>query len=219
MIYTENLSETYRMADNTVTALQHCSLHIKAGEQVAIMGRSGSDKSTLLYLLGGLEFPTEGTVTINGQTVSTMNATERALFRRKHIGFVFQSYHLIPEMTAQENLLLPALLNGVQPIQNDVDTLTKQLALQDRLSHYPAELSGGQQQRVAIGRAVIHRPPVLLCDEPTGNLDTQTGKEVLHLLKSLSEQYGITLVIVTHDPTVAQQMHRIIHISDGSVEV
>ncbi len=219
MTHIENLGKSYRMAENTVNARQHCNLHIKAGEQVAVMGRSGSGKSTLLYLLGGLDSLTEGNVIINGKNISRMNATQRAPFRRKHIGFVFQSYHLIPEMTAQENLLLPALLNGIQPTQTELDALTHQLALRDRLSHYPAELSGGQRQRVAIGRAVIHRPPVLLCGEPTGNPDTQTGKEVLHLLKTLSEQYGITLRIVTHDPAVAQQTHSIIHIADGSVEV
>lgn len=219
MIQTTNLEKVYHMGKASVTALQDCTLHIQKGEQVAIMGKSGSGKSTLLYLLGGLEQPTGGTIIVNGQDVTAMNATQRALYRRQHIGFVFQSYHLIPEMTAQENILLPALLNGTQSARAELEKLTEQLALQQRLSHYPAELSGGQQQRVAIARAVIHRPTVLLCDEPTGNLDTHTGQEVLCMLKQLAQEQEITLVIVTHDPDVAKQMDRIIHITDGRVEV
>lgn len=219
MIQTTNLEKVYTTDKTAVTALQDCTLHIQKGEQVAIMGKSGSGKSTLLYLLGGLEQPTGGTIVVNGQDVTAMNATQRALYRRQHIGFVFQSYHLIPEMTAQENILLPALLNGMQDAEKELDRLAKQLALQNRLSHYPSELSGGQQQRVAIARAVIHRPTVLLCDEPTGNLDTHTGQEVLDMLKQLASDQGITLVIVTHDPDVAKQMNRMLYIVDGRVEV
>ena len=219
MIQTTNLEKVYHMGKASVTALQDCTLHIQKGEQVAIMGKSGSGKSTLLYLLGGLEQPTGGTIIVNGQDVTAMNATQRALYRRQHIGFVFQSYHLIPEMTAQENTLLPALLNGTQSAAAELDKLAKQLALQNRLGHYPSELSGGQQQRVAIARAVIHRPTILLCDEPTGNLDTHTGQEVLDMLKQLASEQEITLVIVTHDPDVAKQMDRILHITDGRVEV
>lgn len=219
MIQTTNLEKVYTTDKTAVTALQDCTLHIQKGEQVAIMGKSGSGKSTLLYLLGGLEQPTGGTIVVNGQDVTAMNATQRALYRRQHIGFVFQSYHLIPEMTAQENILLPALLNGMQDAEKELDRLSKQLALQNRLSHYPSELSGGQQQRVAIARAVIHRPTVLLCDEPTGNLDTHTGQEVLDMLKQLASDQGITLVIVTHDPDVAKQMNRMLYIVDGRVEV
>lgn len=217
IIQTEQLSKTYHMGKETVTALHDCSVTIKAGECIAVMGRSGAGKSTLLHLLGGMDTPTAGTVRICETELTRLSPAKRAAFRLRHIGYVFQSYNLIPEMTAAENIRLPALLHPNSMDEAYYHEITEALGLQNRLQHYSAELSGGQQQRVAIARAVINKPEVLLCDEPTGNLDSSTGAEVLRLLLDTAMQYHMTLVIVTHDAALAQRMQRVITLSDGGV--
>lgn len=218
MIQTKNLTREYTMGQNKVVALDNCSINISKGELVAIMGKSGSGKTTLLNILGGVDKATNGSVFIDQTEITKLSDTKRAEFRRDKIGFVFQGYNLIPEMTALENIVLPILLAKKTPDKAHLDEIAETLDLKDRLTHYPHQLSGGQQQRVAIARAVINRPPVLLCDEPTGNLDSQSGENVIALLKTLAKNYGITLVVVTHDMGVAMQMDRIINIADGRVK-
>lgn len=213
MIKTENLTRTYGKGDGKVTALAGVDITIKDGEMVAIIGKSGSGKSTLLNLLGGLDKATEGKVFYNDKDLSTMNDTKLSEFRLKNIGFVFQFFDLIPELTAEENVLFPAkLAKKKETTESDLYTA---LDITDRVKHYPSELSGGQQQRAAIARALINDPDVILCDEPTGNLDKQSGKEVMELLKRLNKERGKTVVIVTHDRDIAAVCDRIIEISDG----
>ncbi|MBO6140434.1 MAG: ABC transporter ATP-binding protein [Ruminococcus sp.] len=215
MIKTENLTRTYGKGEGQVVALKGVDLTINDGEMVAIIGKSGSGKSTLLNLIGGLDVPTEGKIFYNDTEIGKMNDTELSKFRLNNVGFVFQFFDLIPELTAEENILLPSKLakkNGEQ-----ADGLYSALDINDRIKHYPSELSGGQQQRAAIARALINSPDVLLCDEPTGNLDKRSGEEVMSLLKTLNEEQGKTVIIVTHDADIAGQCERIIEISDGHI--
>ena len=216
MIKTENLTRTYGKGDGKVTALAGVDITINDGEMVAIIGKSGSGKSTLLNLLGGLDKATEGKVFYNDKDLSTMNDTKLSEFRLKNIGFVFQFFDLIPELTAEENVMFPAkLAKKKETTESDLYTA---LDITDRVKHYPSELSGGQQQRAAIARALINDPDVILCDEPTGNLDKASGEEVMNLLKRLNQEQNKTVIIVTHDSEIAQQCGRVIEISDGKVQ-
>ena len=214
MIKTENLTRTYGKGEGQVTALKGIDLTINDGEMVAIIGKSGSGKSTLLNLIGGLDVPTEGKIYYNETEIGKMNDTELSKFRLNNVGFVFQFFDLIPELTAEENILLPSKL--AKKKENNADSIYSALDISDRIKHYPSELSGGQQQRAAIARAMINSPDVLLCDEPTGNLDKRSGEEVMVLLKTLNEQ-GKTVIIVTHDEDVAAKCGRVIEISDGEI--
>ena len=215
MIKTENLNRTYGKGEGQVTALKGIDLTINDGEMVAIIGKSGSGKSTLLNLIGGLDVPTEGKIYYNETEIGKMNDTELSKFRLNNVGFVFQFFDLIPELTAEENILLPSKL--AKKKENSADDIYSALDISDRIKHYPSELSGGQQQRAAIARAMINSPDVLLCDEPTGNLDKRSGEEVMSLLKKLNSEQGKTVIIVTHDADIAGQCERIIEISDGHI--
>lgn len=215
MIKTENLCKTYGKGEGSVAALKNASLTIKDGELVAIIGKSGSGKTTLLNLLGCLDAPTEGKAFYNDIEITSLDDGKAADFRLRHIGFVFQFFDLLPELTAAENILLPARLakRSADNYQEIVDSL----GLSERVNHYPSQLSGGQQQRVAIARAMINDPEVLLCDEPTGNLDERSGKEVMDLLLKMNKEQGKTILIVTHNPEIAAQCGRKIEISDGKI--
>ena len=213
MIKTQNLTKTYGKGEGKVTALAGVDITIKDGEMVAIIGKSGSGKSTLLNLLGGLDKATEGKVFYNEKDLSEMNDSKLSEFRLKNIGFVFQFFDLIPELTAEENVMFPAKL--AKKKETSEGELYTALEINDRVKHYPAELSGGQQQRAAIARALINDPDVILCDEPTGNLDKKSGEEVMNLLKRLNKENGKTVIIVTHDSDIASQCSRIIELSDG----
>ena len=198
-----------------VSILQTISFSIPRGQIVAIVGPSGSGKSTLLGLLAGLDRPTAGSICIQGTDITNLNESEMARFRRRHIGYVFQSFHLIPTLTALENVLLPLELQGQSSGQDRARTLLQSVGLEHRLSHYPIQLSGGEQQRVALARAFISHPSILLADEPTGNLDSQTGARIMELLWQLHEIQGSTLVLVTHDVSLANRAQRILTLRDG----
>ncbi len=215
MITAENLCKSYGSGEGAVNALRGVDLTISDGELVAIVGKSGSGKSTLLNLLGGLDSATAGKVLYNDIDITKMNESALADFRLHKIGFVFQFYDLIPELTAEENILLPAQLAGNRTA--DLSDLAERLGLTDRLKHYPAQLSGGQQQRTAIARALINNPNVLLCDEPTGNLDQKTGDDVMDLLMQLNETEKRTIVIVTHNSEISARCRRTIEIADGAL--
>ena len=215
MIKTVNLTRTYGKGEGQVVALKGIDLTINDGEMVAIIGKSGSGKSTLLNLIGGLDVPTEGKIFYNDTEIGKMNDTELSKFRLNNVGFVFQFFDLIPELTAEENILLPSKL--AKKKENNADSIYSALDISDRIKHYPSELSGGQQQRAAIARAMINSPDMLLCDEPTGNLDKRSGEEVMSLLKKLNREQGKTVIIVTHDADIAEQCKRIIEISDGHI--
>lgn len=215
MITVENLSKTYGSGEGAVNALRGVNLTISDGELVAIVGKSGSGKSTLLNLLGGLDSATGGRVLYNDIDITKMNEAALADFRLRKVGFVFQFYDLIPELTAEENILLPAQLAGNKT--SNLQDLAEQLGLTERLSHCPAQLSGGQQQRAAIARALINNPDVLLCDEPTGNLDQKTGDDVMELLLQLNKIEKRTIVIVTHNSEISARCGRTIEIADGAL--
>ena len=216
MIDIKDMSKIYEMGENKVYALNHINLNIKEHEFVSIIGPSGSGKSTLMNMLGCLDVPTEGTYILDGKPISKMSDDELANIRNKKIGFVFQGFNLLPKLTAIENVELPLIYQNV-PSKERRERAKKALAsvgLEDRVNHTPNELSGGQQQRVAIARALITNPPLILADEPTGNLDSKSGKEVMEIFKKLNEQ-GNTIVLITHDNDVAKQAKRIIRIQDG----
>lgn len=213
MIVAENLCKTYGTGEGAVNALCNVDLTIEDGEFVAIVGKSGSGKSTLLNLLGGLDSVTSGRVLYNDADITKLGEPALADFRLRKIGFVFQFYDLLPELTAEENIMLPAQL--AKNKSADISALVERLGLTDRMKHYPSQLSGGQQQRAAIARALINNPDVLLCDEPTGNLDQKTGDEVMELLLQLNKTEKRTIVIVTHNPEIAARCERTIEISDG----
>lgn len=215
MITAENLCKSYGSGEGAVNALRGVNFTISDGELVAIVGKSGSGKSTLLNLLGGLDSTTAGRVLYNDIDITKMNEAALADFRLHKIGFVFQFYDLIPELTAEENILLPAQLAKNKTA--DLSDLAERLGITDRLKHYPSQLSGGQQQRTAIARALINNPEVLLCDEPTGNLDQKTGDDVVELLLQLNKIEKRTIVIVTHDPEISARCRRTIEIADGAL--
>jgi putative ABC transport system ATP-binding protein len=213
-----NLVRRYGEGDSAVEAVRGVSLEVPAGQFTAIMGPSGSGKSTLMHLLAGLDRPTEGSVEIAGQDITTMSDKKLTLLRRKHIGFVFQAFNLVPTLTAEENVTLPLSIAGKKIDRSWVDSVLQRVGLDDRRSHRPAELSGGQQQRVAVARALVSEPTVLFADEPTGNLDSHTSAEVLALLREAASVYGQTIVMVTHDEGAAEAADRVIHFVDGRAE-
>jgi putative ABC transport system ATP-binding protein len=213
-----NLVRRYGDGDSAVEAVRGVSLEVPAGQFTAIMGPSGSGKSTLMHLLAGLDRPTEGGVEIGGQDITTMSDKKLTLLRRKHIGFVFQAFNLVPTLTAEENVTLPLSIAGKKIDRSWVDSVLQRVGLDDRRSHRPAELSGGQQQRVAVARALVSEPTVLFADEPTGNLDSHTSAEVLALLREAASVYGQTIVMVTHDEGAAEAADRVIHFVDGRAE-
>jgi putative ABC transport system ATP-binding protein len=213
-----DLVRRYGEGDSAVEAVRGVSLEVPAGQFTAIMGPSGSGKSTLMHLLAGLDRPTEGSVEIAGQDITTMSDKKLTLLRRKHIGFVFQAFNLVPTLTAEENVTLPLSIAGKKIDRSWVDSVLQRVGLDDRRSHRPAELSGGQQQRVAVARALVSEPTVLFADEPTGNLDSHTSAEVLALLREAASVYGQTIVMVTHDEGAAEAADRVIHFVDGRAE-
>ncbi len=218
MISLSNISRFFTMGDQEVRALNHINLDIPGGEYLSVMGPSGSGKSTLLNIIGLLDRPTSGTYLLENHNVTALSEAEQAKVRREHIGFIFQSFHLVPRLTAAENIELPLILEGVPPAERKarVATVLEETDLMDRATHRPAELSGGQRQRVAIARATILKPAVLLADEPTGNLDHKTGAEVVALLEKLHHG-GTTVIVVTHDRELGNRAHRKIQMRDGEI--
>jgi putative ABC transport system ATP-binding protein len=220
VVRTVGLTRRYRMGDTSVDALRGADLTITRGEFVALVGPSGSGKSTMLNLIGGLDQPTSGQVWINGTELSASDERTLTQHRRQHVGFVFQSFNLLPRLTAEENVALPLMFSGVPERERlaRAQTLLEQVGLKARLGHRPTQLSSGEQQRVAIARALVGQPALLLADEPTGNLDTVTGAEIMQLLKTLNRDHGLTLLVVTHDPEVAAFADRVVRLRDGQVE-
>jgi putative ABC transport system ATP-binding protein len=217
VVAADDLTKTYGSGDTAVDALKGVSLGVARGELVAVMGPSGSGKSTLMHALAGLDRPSTGTVTIDGIEIGSLDDDKLTKLRRQHIGFVFQFFNLLPMLTAEENVLLPLEIAGRKPDRAWVEQLFDTVGLQERRKHRPAELSGGQQQRVAVARALVSKPTVLFADEPTGNLDSQTGGEILELLRVSAVEYGQTTVMVTHDPRAATIADRILFLADGLV--
>lgn len=217
VLKTENLKKYYGSGDSLVKALDGVDFSVERCEFVAVVGTSGSGKSTLLNMMGGLDNPTSGSVKIDGKEISGMSPDELTVFRRRQIGFVFQNYNLVPMLNVYENIVLPIELDGDKPDKKFIDGIVKMLHLEDKLDRFPNNLSGGQQQRAAIARAIAFKPAIILADEPTGNLDSKTGQEVLGLLKQTAESYGQTLVMITHNLDIAQLADRIVRIEDGKI--
>ena len=217
VVEAHDLTRVYGEGDTAVHALRGVTLEVEPARLTAVMGPSGSGKSTLMHLLAALDHPTEGHVTIAGTRLGELSDTAITKLRREHIGFIFQFFNLLPMLTAEENIVLPLTLAGEKPEDEFFDDLLRKVGLQDRLKHRPSELSGGQQQRVAIARALVSRPSVVFADEPTGNLDSKTGGEILDLLRGSVRDYGQTLVMVTHDARAAATADRILFIADGLI--
>jgi putative ABC transport system ATP-binding protein len=215
VVIADSLTRRYGEGESAVDALRGVSLEIPRGQFTAVMGQSGSGKSTLMHILAGLDLPTSGTVVIEGQEITAMDDGDLTLLRRKHIGFIFQFFNLLPMLTAEENVTLPLALAGEKPDPAWVEELIGKVGLGDRRSHRPSELSGGQQQRVAIARSLVSRPTVLFADEPTGNLDSETSGDILQLLRDSVDAYGQTTVMVTHDAGAAATSDRILFLADG----
>jgi ABC-type lipoprotein export system ATPase subunit len=214
-----NLHKVFEIGDQVVQALDDVFVQIPAGQFVTIMGPSGSGKSTLLYMLGGLDRPTQGEIVVAGQRIDTMNGEDLARFRRDTIGFVFQAFHLVPTMTALENVSLPGVFANMPVEQRErrAMRLLNALGMGERVDHKPSQLSGGQQQRVAIARALFNNPPIIMADEPTGALDSKTGQIVMQMLRYLATKRGKTVVVVTHDPNVASYADRMLNLKDGHI--
>lgn len=212
-----SLTKEYISGENTVKAVDDISVSFDKGEFCAVTGPSGSGKSTLLHLLSSLEAPTAGDIIYNDVKLSTYNDNQLSILRRRRFGFVFQAYNLVQELTGYENILLPVMLDGKKPDEEYLNKIIDMLGIRDRLEHLPSALSGGQQQRIAIARALANKPSVLFADEPTGNLDGKSGREVLSLLKYTGKDLGVTLILVTHDLHVAEQAERVITIEDGRI--
>lgn len=217
ILKTVNLNKTYGKKENEVRALQNANIEIKKGEFVTIVGKSGSGKSTLLHLLGGLDTPTDGKVLIGNKDIFAMSEDKRAVFRRRKIGFIFQSFNLISSLNVWENIVFPMGLDGKRIDEGFVKEIVRTLDMEEKVKNLPNILSGGQQQRVAIARALASKPDIILADEPTGNLDSRTGEEVIGLLKMAVEKYGQTVVMITHDEDFAQIADRVLVIEDGKV--
>lgn len=215
LLEVQKICKTYGSKEAAVRALKGVSFSVPKGEYVAIVGESGSGKSTLLNMIGGLDTPTSGKVLVDGQDTFAMRERNLTVFRRRNIGFIFQSFNLIPELTVEQNIMFPVLLDYQKPDRKYLEELLTVLHLRERRSHLPSQLSGGQQQRVAIGRALITRPALVLADEPTGNLDTQNSSEVIALLKEASRKYEQTIIMITHNRMIAQTADRVLQVSDG----
>lgn len=215
LLEVNKICKTYGTGETAVHALKNVSFSVPKGEYVAIVGESGSGKSTLLNMIGALDTPTSGKVMISGQDTFSMGDRALTIFRRRNIGFIFQAFNLIPELTVEQNMIFPVLLDYQKPDKKYLEELLTVLNLQERRNHLPSQLSGGQQQRVAIGRALITRPSLILADEPTGNLDTQNSSEVIALLKEASKKYEQTIIMITHNRSIAQTADRILNVSDG----
>lgn len=213
----ENLTKVYGKGENEVRALDGVSFSVEKGEFVAVIGPSGSGKSTLLHILGGVDRPTGGKVFMDGKDVYAQNEEQLAIFRRRQVGLIYQFYNLIPVLNVTENITLPVLMDGQKVNQNRLAELMATLNLTGRENHLPNQLSGGQQQRVSIGRALMNAPAVVLADEPTGNLDSKSSREIVELLKVSNEKYGQTLLVITHDESIALQADRILSIEDGKI--
>lgn len=213
----ENLTKIYGKGENEVRALDDVSFSVNKGEFVAVIGPSGSGKSTLLHILGGVDRPTSGRVLMDGKDVYAQNEEQLAIFRRRQVGLIYQFYNLIPVLNVTENITLPVLMDGQRVNSDRLKELITTLKLNGRENHLPNQLSGGQQQRVSIGRALMNAPAVVLADEPTGNLDSKNTKEIVDLLKISNEKYGQTLIVITHDESIALQADRIISIDDGKI--
>jgi putative ABC transport system ATP-binding protein len=218
MIVVKQVSMVLEAAGRPVTILDTITLTIPAKQTVAIVGPSGSGKSTLLGLMAGLDRPTSGTIELDGTDITAMSESRMARFRREKIGYIFQSFHLIPTLTAMENVAVPLELSGDRRAGHRAAELLEAVGLSDRMGHYPVQLSGGEQQRVAVARAFACRPPILLADEPTGNLDSATGAQIIDLLLSLHRDHGTTLVLVTHDSMLATSLQRVVSLRDGRIE-
>ena len=217
LLEVKEISKTYGSGEAAVEALKNVSFSVEKGEFLAIVGESGSGKSTLLNMIGALDAPTSGKVIIDGKDIMAMKDNAATIFRRRNIGFIFQAFNLIPELTVEQNIVFPLLLDYQKPDQKYLDELLDVLNLENRRKHLPSQLSGGQQQRVAIGRALITRPSIILADEPTGNLDSQNSSEVIVLLKDASRKYGQTIIMITHNRVIAQAADRILQVRDGVV--
>ena len=211
----QDLCKTYGEGEAKVDALKHVSFFLHKGEFAAVVGESGSGKSTLLNCIGARDEPTGGKILIDGQNLFGMGEEERTVFRRRNIGFIFQSFHLIPELNVEQNIIFPLLLDYKKPDFGQVDQILEVLGLQDRRRHLPGQLSGGQQQRVAIGRALITKPKLILADEPTGNLDRKNSRDVMALLTKASRQYQQTILMITHNPNLISSVDRVMQVSDG----
>ncbi len=215
LLEVQDISKTYGKGATAVDALKNVRFSVPKGQFVAVVGESGSGKSTLLHMIGALDTPTSGNVRIDGKDIFHMNDEELTIFRRRNIGFIFQAYNLIPELNVEQNITFPVLLDYKKPDKAYVEEILTVLSLQDRRGHLPRQLSGGQQQRVAIGRALIHRPMLILADEPTGNLDSQNSGEVIALLKTASKRYQQTIIMITHNRSIASSADRVLQVSDG----
>lgn len=214
----ENLKKYYGKGENEVKALDGVNLSVNKGEFIAIVGASGSGKSTLLHLIGGLDKPTSGKVILREKDLYSQSENSLSIFRRRNIGFIFQFFNLIPILSVEENISLPALLDNEKVDKAYLNELIKMTDLEDRKKHIPSELSGGQQQRVSIARALINKPAIILADEPTGNLDSKNSQEVIELLKATAKRYNQTLILITHDSKIAEQADRIITLNDGKIK-
>lgn len=217
LLEVKNISKTYGTGETAVEALKNVSFSVEKGEFLAIVGESGSGKSTLLNMIGALDSPTAGKVIIDGKDIMAMKDNAATIFRRRNIGFIFQAFNLIPELTVEQNIVFPLLLDYQKPDQKYLDELLKVLNLENRRKHLPSQLSGGQQQRVAIGRALVTRPSIILADEPTGNLDSKNSSEVIALLKDAARRYEQTIIMITHNRVIAQSADRILQVKDGVV--
>ncbi|MBO5474813.1 MAG: ABC transporter ATP-binding protein [Lachnospiraceae bacterium] len=217
LLQCEKVSKVYGSGSSQVTALDGIDLTVNRGEFVAIVGASGSGKSTLLHILGTVEQPTEGRVTIEGTDLSALNAAQAAVFRRRKVGLIYQSYNLIPTMTVERNICMPLLLDRKKPDRERLERIVTSLGIQDKLGALPGQLSGGQQQRAAIARSLLYCPALLLADEPTGNLDRKNSREIVDMLKLSNRNYGQTILLVTHDEKIALEADRIITIADGRI--
>jgi putative ABC transport system ATP-binding protein len=215
LLEVKSISKTYGSGNTAVYALKNASFSVPKGEYVAIVGESGSGKSTLLNMMGALDTPTSGKVLIDGKDIFSMKDSALTVFRRRNIGFIFQAFNLIPELTVEQNIIFPVLLDYQKPDKKYLEELLTVLNLRERRNHLPSQLSGGQQQRVAIGRALMTRPSIILADEPTGNLDSQNSSEVITLLKETSKKYEQTIIMITHNRSIAQSADRVLQVSDG----
>ena len=215
LLEVKNICKTYGSGETAVDALKNVSFSVPKGEFVAIVGESGSGKTTLLNMLGALDTPTSGNVLIDGRDTFSMKESELTVFRRRNIGFIFQSFNLIPELTVEQNMIFPVLLDYQKPNRKYLEELLTILNLKQRRDHLPSQLSGGQQQRAAIGRALLTRPSLILADEPTGNLDSKNSSEVIALLKEASKKYEQTIIMITHNRSIAQTADRVLKVSDG----